>query len=55
MNEEQIELLRLIIRGEIEAATRNTNLLPEASTQLAYEQKKLNEKRWREFNDSFKQ
>ena len=55
MNEKQIELLQLIIRGEIEAATRKTNLLPEALTQLACEQKKLNEKRWKEFNDSFKQ
>ena len=50
MNEEQIELLQLIIRGEIDAALQNA-----AEARFAHEQEKLNEKRWIEFNDSFKQ
>lgn len=49
MTKEQIEMLRGLIRGEIEAALQNEN-----EYRWAYEQEAANKEGWETFIDSFK-
>jgi hypothetical protein len=48
MTKEQIDILRALIRGEIEAALMN-----ESEYRWAYEQEKANDQGWETFIDSF--
>jgi hypothetical protein len=48
MTKEQIEILRSLIRGEIEAALMNEN-----GYMWAFEQEKSNDQGWETFIDSF--
>jgi hypothetical protein len=48
MTREQIEILRSLIRGEIEAAIQNEN-----GYKFSYEQEKANDQGWETFIDSF--
>ena len=48
MTKEQIEILRSLIRGEIEAALMNEN-----GYRFAFEQEKANDQGWETFIDSF--
>ena len=48
MTKEQIEMLRTLIRGEIEAALMNEN-----EYRFAYEQEKANDQGWETFMNSF--
>jgi len=48
MTKEQIEILRCLIRGEIEAALMNEN-----GYRFAFEQEKANDQGWETFIDSF--
>lgn len=48
MTKEQIEILRLLIRGEIEAALMNEN-----GYRFAFEQEQANDQGWETFVDSF--
>jgi hypothetical protein len=49
MTKEQIEILRSLIRGEIEAAIQNEN-----GYKFSYEQEKMNDQAWEAFKESFK-
>jgi hypothetical protein len=48
MTNEQIEMLRRLIRGEIEAALMNEN-----EYRFAYEQEKANDQGWETFINTF--
>lgn len=48
MTKEQIEMLRTLIRGEIEAALMNEN-----EYRFAYEQEKANDQGWETFMNTF--
>jgi hypothetical protein len=48
MTKEQIEILRSLIRGEIEAALMNEN-----GYRFAFEQEQSNDQGWETFIDSF--
>lgn len=48
MTKEQIEILRSLIRGEIEAALMNEN-----DYRFAFEQEQSNDQGWETFIDSF--
>ncbi len=48
MTKEQIEILRSLIRGEIEAALMNEN-----DYRFAFEQEEANDQGWQTFIDSF--
>ena len=48
MTKEQIEILRSLIRGEIEAALMNEN-----EYRFAFEQEEANDQGWQTFIDSF--
>jgi hypothetical protein len=48
VTKEQIEILRLLIQGEIEAALQNEN-----DYKFAFEQEKANDQAWETFIDSF--
>jgi hypothetical protein len=48
MTKEQIEMLRRLIRGEIEAALMNEN-----GYRFAYEQEAANNERWETFTNTF--
>lgn len=48
MTKEQIEMLRTLIRGEIEAALMNEN-----EYRFAYEQEKANDQGWETFINTF--
>jgi hypothetical protein len=48
MTKEQIEMLRTLIQGEIEAALQNQN-----GYKFAFEQEVANEQGWQTFIDSF--
>jgi hypothetical protein len=48
MTKEQIEILRSLIKGEIEAALQNEN-----GYKFSYEQEKANDQGWETFIDSF--
>ena len=48
MTKEQIEMLRTLIRGEIEAAIQNEN-----GYRFAFEQEKANDQGWETFMNSF--
>ncbi len=49
MTEEQIQILRGLIQGEIEAAMMNEN-----GYRFAFEQEQANDQGWETFIDSFK-
>lgn len=48
VTKEQIEMLRTLIQGEIEAALQN-----ESGFRFSFEQEKANEQGWETFIDSF--
>jgi imidazoleglycerol phosphate synthase glutamine amidotransferase subunit HisH len=48
MTKEQIEILRCLIKGEIEAAIQNEN-----GYKFSFEQEKSNDQGWETFIDSF--
>lgn len=48
MTKEQIEMLRTLIQGEIEAALMNSN-----GYKFAFEQEQANDQGWETFIDSF--
>jgi hypothetical protein len=48
MTKEQIEMLRCLIQGEIEAAIQNEN-----GYKFSFEQEKANDQGWETFIDSF--
>jgi hypothetical protein len=49
MTKDQIQILRLLIQGEIEAAIQNEN-----GYKFSYEQEKSNDQGWETFIESFK-
>jgi hypothetical protein len=49
MTKEQIEMLRILVKGEVEAALQNEN-----DYRFSYEQEKANDQGWETFIDSFK-
>ena len=50
MTDEQIQMLRTLIQGEIEYALRSEHV----TDVFAFEQDKANDRGWEQFKDSFK-
>ena len=49
MTDKQIEILRTLIKGEIESALQNEN-----GYKFSYEQEKANDQGWETFKETFK-